>query len=150
MNKWDKYFLQQTPHIASLSPDKSTKCGAILVKDNKVIGQGFNGNAKKIRDLEVPDSRPEKYFFKIHSEVNAILNATQPIDNSCVMYVTGLPCSQCIQLMYHVGIRTVYYSNFNDPKMCDEQDKEMREWFLSLCLEPYNLIFIDRAKLEER
>ncbi len=147
LNKWDKYFLRQTPIIASMSPDTSTKCGAILVKDRKIIGTGFNGNAKKIDDSKVPNDRPSKYFFKFHSEFNCVLNTKENIDSSCVMYVTSLPCASCTQLMYHTGIRKVFYSNFSQAKMCHEEDKRMRNWFLSLCLEPYELIFTDKKEL---
>jgi len=149
IDKWDKYFLRQTKHISSISPDKSTKCGSIITKNNKVIAQGFNGNAKRLKDSDVPESRPDKYFFRIHSEINAILNTTQEIDGSCILYVSGLPCASCLQMSYHVGLRKIIYTNYSLPKICDEENQRLSNWFLSLCLDPIELIFVDRAGLEE-
>lgn len=70
--------------------------GAVIVKDNKVIGQGYH----------------EEYGGP-HAEVNAIKNATESVVGA-TMYVTLEPCSHfgltppCAQLLIDSGISKVY------------------------------------------
>jgi deoxycytidylate deaminase len=62
-----------------------------LTKDNRIISTGYNGPASGLFDEYVPNTRPDKYNFMIHSEVNSILNANQDIAG-CIAYVSGIPC----------------------------------------------------------
>lgn len=70
--------------------------GAILVKDNKIIGQGYH-----------------EQYGKAHAEVNAIKNATESVEGATI-YVTLEPCSHygktppCANLLIESGIKEVY------------------------------------------
>ena len=72
---WDNYFLGQALLLSQRSPDIQTKCGCVIVnKNNQVIGQGYNGFPRGLKDDELPNTRPDKYPWMIHAEVNSILN----------------------------------------------------------------------------
>lgn len=74
--------------------------GAIIVKENKIIGRGFNS---VIRDSSV----------LAHAELNAITDASKNTQNyrltNCDMYVTVEPCYMCCMALIHARISTVYF-----------------------------------------
>jgi len=80
--------------------------GAVVVKENKVIGAGFNS---VIRDHSVT----------AHAEINAI-NAASIITNNyrlvnCDLYVTLEPCHMCAKAIVDARIDCVYFAAF-EPK----------------------------------
>ena len=80
--------------------------GAIVVKDNKVIGAGFNS---VIRDHSV----------SAHAEINAINAVCKEIKNyrlvNCDLYLTLEPCHMCAKAIVDARIDNVYFSAF-EPK----------------------------------
>ena len=80
--------------------------GAIVVKDNKVIGAGFNS---VIRDHSVT----------AHAEINAINAASIITKNyrlaNCDLYVTLEPCHMCAKAIVDARIDNVYFAAF-EPK----------------------------------
>lgn len=105
---WSYRLLQLADHIASWSKDPSTKVGAVIVdRHRRVLGVGFNGFARGVRDL--PDrliDRELKYKLVVHAEANAILNSTASIRDA-FMFVTHWPCTSCTGLLIQSGIRDV-------------------------------------------
>ena len=80
--------------------------GAIVVKDQKVIGAGFN---TVIRDKSVT----------AHAEINAINAASIITKNyrlaNCDLYVTLEPCHMCAKAIVDARIDNVYFAAF-EPK----------------------------------
>ena len=80
--------------------------GAIVIKENKVIGAGFNS---VIRDHSVT----------AHAEINAINSACQTINNyrlvNCDLYVTLEPCHMCAKAIVDARINNVYFATL-EPK----------------------------------
>jgi tRNA(adenine34) deaminase len=80
--------------------------GAIVIKENKVIGAGFNS---VIRDHSVT----------AHAEINAINTACKMINNyrlaNCDLYVTLEPCHMCAKAIVDARIDNVYFAAF-EPK----------------------------------
>ena len=74
--------------------------GAIIVKDGKIIGEGFNTREK---DQDIMG----------HAEINAIKDASSKLNNwnlqGTVMYVTLKPCSMCLSVIQESRIDFVYY-----------------------------------------
>ena len=74
--------------------------GAIVVKDNQVIGAGFN---TVIRDQSVT----------AHAEINAINVASKVINNyrlvNCDLYVTLEPCHMCAKAIVDARIDSLYF-----------------------------------------
>ncbi len=74
--------------------------GAVVVKDGKIIGEGFN------RVLETNDPTA-------HAEVIAIRNAAAALDNfsleGCDMYCIGLSCPMCMASIFWARIDRLFY-----------------------------------------
>ena len=99
------------------------KVGAIIVKDNKIIGKGKNSVPQNTTPCTDCTCLRKKYNLKsgekqelckaIHAEQNAILNALKngyDLNNSC-LYITKSPCMICAKLIINLGIKKVVYAN---------------------------------------
>lgn len=106
--RWDRFYLGMADYIASASKDPSTKVGAVVVRPDKTVASlGFNGFPRGMRDD--PDlymDRETKYSRIIHAEINAILNAKEPL-TGYTLYVTHHPCDRCAVQIVQAGIRRV-------------------------------------------
>ena len=107
---WKKMFVEIAKVVAQRSADPHTQVGAVLVKNNCVIGVGYNGEPKGFH-FDFDWSSPEKYPYVIHAEMNAISNANRNgVDcNGADIYLTLSPCHDCIKLLIQHGIKNVYY-----------------------------------------
>ncbi|WP_119328292.1 tRNA adenosine(34) deaminase TadA [Cysteiniphilum halobium] len=80
--------------------------GAVIVRNNKIIGQGFN--------QMIMNNDPTA-----HAEMVALRQAAQVIQNyrlpECDLYVTLEPCMMCLGAMVHARIRTLYFGT-KEPK----------------------------------
>jgi dCMP deaminase len=120
-NNWKVHFLLEAFLASTRSMDSQTQCGCVLVKNNRVIGTGYNSFIGNIQDNILPNVRQNadenefdgKYPFMIHAEHNAILNcANEGISTKgAKAYVTGQPCYNCFQFLYQAGIREIYFGN---------------------------------------
>jgi acyl carrier protein len=81
-------------------------------------------------DASLPTTRPEKYPWMIHSEVNAISSTRSRADlEGAVACITGPPCVNCMMQMWQAGIRKVkYIDGYGWSK--DEQERAIREEFI--------------------
>jgi len=120
---WKDIFLIHAYNIAQRSPDGSTKHGAIITNDNnEIVVEGFNGFIRGIDEKTLPNINESKYAFMIHAEENAILNAARQGKSimGCAVYITGLPCVHCYQLLWQAGIKKIIcgktLSTMNDNK----------------------------------
>ena len=105
---WDDYFMTMVYLTASKSKDKKTHIGAVVVDDlNVVRSLGYNGFPRGLND-NIPErqERPEKYYWMVHAEVNAIYNARTDL-RGCRMYTNGVPCAECAKGVIQSGIREV-------------------------------------------
>ena len=130
---WNDYFLEMAELASTRSPDAQTKCGCVIVDDkNRILGQGYNGFPRGLDDDVLPNTRPKKYAWMIHAEVNPILNSNSSLEGA-IAYVTTVPCFNCLILMWQKGISKVYYSkNGSKPHMIDATHEELTEKFIGL------------------
>jgi deoxycytidylate deaminase len=125
-----EYFLMLAFDVALRSEDLYVKHGAVIVNkfSNHIIGTGYNATLrksdKKIINLE---NRDERRPWMIHAEENAIMNCSKnPLDlpQGAIIYVTGVPCVNCLQRIVNFGIKEVYFADrcgtITDNKMSDE------------------------------
>lgn len=139
---WDDMFMELTDVIAKKSRDPSTKIGSAIVDAKHVlVSVGFNGPPSCVDDAAVPHTRPEKYPWYLHSELNAVLFGLQKQKlDGCTIYVNGFPCSRCILVLAQVGIKRVVYGA-TQPRVCDREDRALtRQIALAagITLEEYN------------
>jgi len=112
---WEEYFMTLALVASLKSKDPSTQVGAVIIdnKTRKLVSSGYNGFPRYIDDALVPQTRPEKYLYVVHAELNAILHAARELAD-CSLYATVFPCSDCMKTIVQTGIkRVVYLSELN-------------------------------------
>lgn len=116
---WTDYFLGIAEQVKLKSKDESTQIGAVIVgKDKEILSTGYNSFPRGLNDnLKERQERPEKYYFMVHAEANAIVNAAKNgilIDGSKIFLTCGIPCSECTKLIINSGIKEIICKNIND------------------------------------
>ena len=106
VSRWDRRYLDLVHHVAQWSKDPSTKCGACITKDNRIISLGFNGMPSGLDDEKYLQPRETKIACVIHAEMNAIFSANVSLADSTI-YVTGAPCSNCAASIIQSKIKRV-------------------------------------------
>jgi len=108
MTDWDKRFIELARHVASWSKDRSTKVGAVIVDENRVVlSIGYNGFPRGVNDnTEAYHERPAKYKWTEYAERNAIYNAARQgaATIGCSMYIDWFPCMDCARAIVQSGI----------------------------------------------
>ena len=100
---WDEYFMGVAILAAQRSKDPNTQVGACIVSDdNKILSIGYNGMPRNCSD-------DNKYFYTVHSELNAILNYRGGSLEGSKMYVTLFPCNECAKAIIQAGIKAVIF-----------------------------------------
>ena len=96
--------------------------GAVLVKGNRLISQGYNGSPSgrpHCIDLGKCDIGPDGGCIRtVHAEANVIcMAATFGISTEgSVLYSTSSPCYNCAKLLINSGIKkVVYLEEYRDP-----------------------------------
>lgn len=105
---WHQRFLDLSRTVAEWSKDESTKCGCVIVRNNRIVATGYNGLPRDIdyRDEHLWKDRPEKYFWMEHAERNAIYNSQCDLRGT-TFYITGPPCMNCARGIVQVGAKRV-------------------------------------------
>lgn len=111
---WDEYFMGIAILSGKRSKDPSTQVGACIVKDNKIIGIGYNGLPTGCSDDEYPWNKTgefleTKYPYIVHAELNAILNSIKSDLKGAYIYVALFPCNECAKAIIQSGIKKVIY-----------------------------------------
>ena len=121
---WTDTYLSMAHTLAKRSHDAQSQNGCVIVSpDMKPLSWGYNGFPAGIWDDILPNTRPAKYPWMLHSELNAILNATSSLRGG-IIYVTGHPCLHCYMCICAVGISEIIYDSSNTNIMV-EGDEEM-------------------------
>ena len=101
---------------AKLSYCQRAKVGTLIVKENMIISDGFNGTPTDFEN-GCEDCDNNTYWYVLHSEANAILKCAKN-GVSCkdaTIYLTHSPCRECSKLIYQSGLkRLVYNTEYRD------------------------------------
>jgi dCMP deaminase len=111
--------------ISTRSDDAETKCGCVLTdSENTILSTGFNGFVRGADPNVLPNVRPFKYPFFLHSEHNAVLNCARMGKSTLnsIAYVSGQPCVACTQILIQSGCKKIFYTDWSKPKMCESED----------------------------
>lgn len=102
---WKQYFMEMAEHVSTRSTDPSTKHGCVLVDaEHRIVSTGYNGPPRGFPNEDVPDTRPEKYYYMIHAEDNACLYAQR---RAYYAYITGFPCAACFRRLCQMGVKEI-------------------------------------------
>lgn len=113
--------------LQNMQSNKGGPFGAVIVKDGKVIGEGWN----KVTSQNDPTA---------HAEVEAIRSACANLKNfdlsGSSIYTSCEPCPMCLSAIYWARIDKIYYANtrkdaaninFDDDLIYQEIPKNINE-----------------------
>ncbi|HEX9915481.1 MAG TPA: dCMP deaminase family protein [Candidatus Bathyarchaeia archaeon] len=129
MERPDKtmYFLNIALSVATRSTCLRRKFGAVIVKDNTIVGTGYNGNARGVVNcheagciknlMDSPKGQAYDYCPAVHAEENAIINSNRADRIDATLYIAGLdadgrhtmalPCQRCQRKIINSQIKEV-------------------------------------------
>lgn len=86
------------------------KVGALLVKDQMIISDGYNGTPSGFEN-HCEDDNNTSLPYVLHAEANAITKVARSHNSSdgATLYVTTSPCMECAKLIIQSGIQRVVY-----------------------------------------
>lgn len=121
---WDEYFMDLAYMASTRATCPRRHVGAILTKNNKVLGTAYNGSPSGtvscldegclFQDYFEPDEQgypvhKKKCIRTIHAEQNLVLFTDQADRERATLYVTDQPCWTCANLIANSGIIEVVY-----------------------------------------
>ena len=110
----DSRYLRMARIWAENSYFTRRQVGALIVKGNMIISDGYNGTPSGFPNIcEGEDGLTLPYV--LHAEANAITKIARSGNNSdgATLYVTDAPCIECAKLIIQAGIaRVVYARNY--------------------------------------
>lgn len=119
--RYDKAYLRMATEWAKLSHCKRRQVGAIIVKNNIIIADGFNGTPSGFENC-CEDSNGRTHWYVLHAEANAILKLAKSNNRgqNSTLYITLSPCKDCSKLILQAGIkRVVYIKGYKDSEGID-------------------------------
>ncbi len=108
----DKRYLRMARIWAENSYCQRRKVGALLVKDQMIISDGYNGTPAGFENVCEDENGVTKPYV-LHAEANAITKVAR-IGNSSegsTLYITASPCLECSKLIIQAGIKRVVYND---------------------------------------
>lgn len=86
------------------------KVGALLVRDQMIISDGYNGTPSGFENVCEDENNVSKPYV-LHAEANAITKVARSSNSSdgATLYVTASPCMECSKLIIQAGIKRVVY-----------------------------------------
>ena len=116
---WNEYFAEIATVTKRRSPCKRLQVGCVIVKDNRIISQGYNGYLPGYPHESIMENGHE--IGTIHAEQNAIVDCAKR-GVSCdgaTIYITHYPCFNCMKFICASGIKKIIYLNNynNDPNV---------------------------------
>ena len=122
---WDEYFKKIVLATSDRSSCNRLQVGCLLVKDNRIISQGYNGFLPGCPHESIIRDNHEQ--ATLHAEQNAICDCAKRGVSSigCTAYITHYPCIICMRLLCASGISVIKYIN-------DYKNDELVSYFAKL------------------
>ena len=149
------YFLEIALAVAKRSTCLRRKFGAVIVKDNTIVGTGYNGNARGVVNcseigcikniMQTPHGVAYDYCPAVHAEENAIINSNRADRINSTLYIAGidpegkhtmaLPCQRCQRKIINSQIKQVILLRDDGKPMTinvEEYIKSDTDWYTKL------------------
>lgn len=106
---WDEYFKELCLLTSKRSACKRLHVGCIIVKNNRVISQGYNGYLPGCPHEQI--MRDNHEIATVHAEQNAITDCAKRgvCCDGAEAYITHFPCLVCAKLLLSSGIKKINY-----------------------------------------
>ena len=106
---WDEYFKEIVQVTAKRSPCERLQVGCLLVKDNRIVSQGYNGFLPGCAHVSIIRDNHEQ--ATVHAEQNCIADSAKRgvSCDGCTAYITHYPCIICCRLLLATGIKSIKY-----------------------------------------
>lgn len=106
----DKRYMRMARVWAENSYCERRKVGALLVKNNMIISDGYNGTPSGFENVCEDENNVSKPYV-LHAEANAITKVARSSNSSegSTLYVTASPCVECAKLIIQSGIKRVVF-----------------------------------------
>ena len=115
---WEEYFSDLIKLTAKRSACSRLKVGCMLIRDNRIISQGYNGFIAGCSHRSIMRNGHE--MATVHAEQNAIVDCAKR-GVSCdgaTAYITHFPCLNCAKLLLSAGIINIcYIDDYNNDEM---------------------------------
>ena len=104
---WNEYFKEMVQVTAKRSTCKRLHVGCLLVRENRIISQGYNGylpgcpHEQKIREGHE--------LGTVHAEQNAVTDCAKRGVSSqdCTAYITHYPCVNCMKIFLEKVLKKI-------------------------------------------
>lgn len=108
--KRDHLYMRMARTWAENSYCKRRQVGALLVKNQMIISDGYNGTPSGFENNCEDENNVSKPYV-LHAEANAITKVARSNNSSeeATLYVTASPCMECSKLIIQAGIKRVVY-----------------------------------------
>ncbi len=108
---WDEYFSKIVKTTSERSPCERLQVGCILVNENRIVSQGYNGFLPGCPHESIVRDNHEQ--ATLHAEQNALMDcAKRGVScKDCTAYITHYPCIICTRLLLAGGIKKIKYIN---------------------------------------
>lgn len=110
--KHELAYMKCAEAFAECSNANRLKVGAVLVKDNRIIGCGYNAQPEHINDpCELPDGTTDPRVR--HAEKNLLMGLTRSNESAVgsSMFCTHACCKFCAIDIVDAGVKEFYYRN---------------------------------------
>ena len=125
--EWDEYFKEIVTITAKRSSCSRLNVGCLLVKNNRIISQGYNGHLPGLPHESIMENGHE--IATVHAEQNALVDCAKrgASCDECTAYITHYPCLNCTKLLLAAGIKRIkyiddYHNNENVIGFCDKMN----------------------------
>ena len=107
----DVRYLKMAKIWAENSYCKRRQVGALIVKDQMIISDGYNGTPSGFENI-CEDGNNQTKPYVLNAEANAITKVAASNNNSkgATIYITSSPCIECAKLIIQAGIKRVVFS----------------------------------------
>ena len=121
-NKFHAAHMRVAKEYSKLSSARRLQVGCVIVKNDTIIGIGYNGmpsgwdNTCEYEVYEEDHHSKPKLVTKpevLHAETNAIAKVARSTNSTegADMFVTCAPCLDCAKLIHQSGIKRVFYGH---------------------------------------
>lgn len=153
---WDEIMMFMAIAAAVRHSCLKRGVGAVLVKDKRIIGSGYNGAAGEITsclelgycyyedlawrefknnggDISVIKENFKIYCQAVHAEVNAMSQCSRDEARGAVLYITNYPCPRCANdtiITNQFGMVKIWKGYLENPALTIDEKRASEKKFL--------------------